>query len=458
MISHFNVNKPETSTLETELSLLPLPIISSIEFMPFSPGIIIGLVVIVILLFFSGMISGAEVAFFSLKPKDKKALHEMDIKNADRVLNILKNPERLLATVLIGNNFINIGIVIISTYITVNILNFIDEPILGFIFQVIILTFLILIFGEIIPKIYASHHPVKIAMIMSNPLLIAEKFFYPLSNLLLKSSSFVSKKMFKKQVSLSMDELSDAVDLTTGVVTEDKKILKSIVKFSNIEISDIMRPRIDVVAADITTDFPSLIQKINESGYSRIPVYTDSFDHINGILYVKDLLPFLDEPNKFNWQELIRPCYFVPETKKINTLLQEFLEKKIHMAIVVDEYGGTEGIVTLEDVLEEIMGEITDESDEREIFYTRIDENNYLFNAKTLLNDFYKIVQVPQDTFEKIRGDADTIAGLILELKGEIPRLNEVVPLKNFTFTITSVDNRKIKKVKFTIHKPEKKS
>jgi gliding motility-associated protein GldE len=377
----------------------------------------------------------------------------MDQKNSIRTLNILKNPEKLLATILISNNFVNIGIVIISTFITVNAFSFGDDPLLGFLFQVVIVTLLILLFGEIIPKIYASHNAVKFALIMSYPLMIAQKFFYPVSSLLLKSSSYINKKLTLKKISISMEDLSDAVDMTSGVVTEDKKMLKSIVKFSDIEVNDVMRPRLDVVAVETETVFPALIEKINESGYSRIPVYTESFDNIKGILYVKDLLPFLDQPEKFKWQDIIRPCYYVPNTKKINSLLQEFLKKKIHMAVVVDEYGGTEGIVTLEDVLEEILGEITDESDEVESFYTRIDENNFIFDAKILLNDFYKIVQVPRDTFENIRGDADTIAGLILEIRGEIPHVNEVISIMNFSFTVTAADDRKIKKVKLTINR-----
>jgi len=439
--------------LKAGLFLSLLEIISAIEFVSFSPGIITGIAVIIILLFFSGMISASEVAYFSLKPGDKEILREMNERNSVRTLNILKNPEKLLATILICNNLINVGIIIISTFVTVNAFNFQDNPLLVFLFQVVIVTSLILLFGEIIPKIYASHNAVKFALLMSYPLLVCEKIFSPISKLLLKSSSFISKKLTIKKISISMDDLSEAVDITTGVVTEDKKILKSIVKFSNIDVSDIMRPRLDVVAVDITTDFNSLIEKINQSGYSRIPVYEGSFDHIKGILYIKDLLPFLDRPEKFELKELLKPCYYVPETKKINDLLQEFLHKKIHMAVVVDEYGGTEGIVTLEDVLEEIVGEITDEFDEVESLYTRIDENTYIFNAKILLNDFYKIVQVPGDAFENIRGNADTLAGLILEIRGELPHLNEVITVMNFTFTIISVDVRRIKKVKLAIKK-----
>ena len=427
-----------------------------IEIYPPAPGIVLAIILVTILLFMSAMISGCKTAFFSLLSKDKKILTEMNTRSSIRVLRILKHPDRLLATVLISNNFVKVGIVIISAFIFSKTFNFSELPVPGFLIQVTIITLLILLFGEIIPKIYASNKAVGISLMMSYPISIIEKIFYPLSSLLLNSTSFVNRKLALNKDIASMDELNDAFDLTTGVITEDKKMLKSIVKFSDIDVNDIMHPRLDIIAVEIETDFRELIDVINESGYSRIPIYTDTFDNINGILFVKDLLPFLGKPDQFKWQELIRPCYFVPQTKKINALLQEFLAKKIHMAIVVDEYGGTEGIVTLEDVLEEIVGEITDESDEIETYYTRLDELNYIFDAKILLNDFYKIVQVPKDLFENIRGDADTLAGLILEIKGEIPKLNEIINLKNYTFRITSVDNRRIKKLKFTIEKPVK--
>ncbi len=253
-----------------------------------------------------------------------------------------------------------------------------------------------------------------------------------------------------------MVDLSDALDLTTGVVTEEKKILKSIVRFSNIEVDEIMRPRMDVVAVDINTELSRLTEIVNESGYSRIPVYSETFDNVKGILYVKDLLPHLGKNDSFNWQSLIRPSYYVPGGKKINVLLQEFREKKIHLAIVVDEYGGTEGIVTLEDILEEIVGEITDESDEIESYYTKIDDRNYVFDGKILLNDFYKSLGIQEDIFEKIKGDADTLAGLLLEVIGDIPAVNDKFTVDPFTFTINAVDNRRIKKIKVTLDKPFK--
>jgi putative hemolysin len=424
-----------------------------IYFNPITSGVILVMLIIFVLLIFSAMVSGSEVAFFSLDPSQKNKLKEMHTNASYRVLNLLDEPERLLATILISNNFINIGIVILSTFLTTTILNFQEEPLLAFLIQVIIVTFLILLFGEIIPKLYANYNSLKFALRLSYPILVLDKLFTPFSSFLLKSTSLVNKQIASQKPNISMVDLSDALDLTTGVISEEKKILKSIVKFSNIEVDEIMRPRMDVISVDIETASDRLIEIINESGFSRIPVYSETFDNIQGILYVKDLLPHL-KTEKFKWQTLIRPSYFVPGGKKINVLLQEFREKKIHMAIVVDEYGGTEGIVTLEDILEEIVGEITDESDEIETHYTKIDDRNYIFNGKVLLNDFYKSLNIPEDIFEKIRGEADTLAGLVLELIGDIPSQNDILSVDPFTFTIVSVDNRRIKKIKVTIDKP----
>ena len=420
-----------------------------------SPWIIAGLIIILIFLFLSALISASEAAFFSIKPEDKKALAELNNRNSERVLRILKNPEWLLSSTIISNTLVNLSIVIISAFIIANTFTSVS-PVPLTIFGIISVTIIILLFGEIIPRIYASHNSFKLAMRMSRVVLFAGKLFHPFSKILIKGASAINKKLSGEKSNISLEELSDALDLTSGVVYEDKKILKSILRFSYMEVSNIMQPRLDIVAVDIETDFHKLVDIINKSGFSRLPVYTGTFDNINGVLSVKDLLPYLGNTGEFSLQKLIRPCYYVPQTKKIKTLLQEFLEKKIHMAVVVDEYGGTEGIVTLEDVLEEIVGDITDESDEIETYFTRIDDRNYLFDGKTLLNDFYRILQIPEESFFSIRGEADTIAGLILEIKGEIPRLNEVITLKNFSFTIVSSDTRRIKKIKVTIDKPVK--
>jgi gliding motility-associated protein GldE len=423
---------------------------------PITPGIISGFVSIFLLLIGSALISGSEVAYFSLQPFQINKLKEMNTSGSVRVLSLLGKPEKLLATILISNNFINIGIIIISTFITTSIFDFSEEPLFAFLIQVVIITFLLLVFGEIIPKLYANQNALKFSIFMSYPLTFFGKLFYPVSNLLIRSTNIVNKKLSSGRPNITMVDLSDALDLTTGFIQEDKRILKSIVKFSNIEVNEIMKPRMDVVAVDLETELSELVKVVNDSGFSRIPVYSETFDNIRGILYVKDLLPHIEKNDKFNWHPLIRPSYFVPGSKKINVLLQEFREKKIHLAIVVDEYGGTEGIVTLEDILEEIVGEITDESDEIESFYTKIDDKNYVFDAKTLLNDFYKTVHVQEDIFEKIRGDADTLAGLVLELLGDLPSMNDVIKVEPFTFTVISVDNRRIKKIKVSLDRPIK--
>ena len=347
-----------------------------------------------------------------------------------------------------SNNFVNIAIVVISTYITHELIDFSDAKILGFVFQVIIVTFILLLFGEILPKVYAASFALKFALFIAPLIYTINYFLWPISSLLIRSTSLVNKKIKQRQQQLSLDDLSNALELTASSLSEDKEILKGIVKFGNIEAREIMKPRIDVAAVDIRKPFSRILTKIVESGYSRIPVYDTTFDHIKGVLYIKDLLPHIEKDNRFRWQSLIRPPYFVPGTKKINDLLEEFQLKKIHMAIVVDEYGGTNGIVTMEDVLEEIVGEINDEYDTvDEATFVQIDENTYIFEAKTLLNDFYKILHLPSDIFDDLNGDADTLAGIILEIKGEIPQKDDIVNYKNFEFKIEAVDFRRIEKI-----------
>lgn len=418
------------------------------EVMSLTTGAITGIVVVVVLLFFSAMISGSEVAFFSMNPQHLNALKMHPSRKEQMVLKHLEKPDRLLATILITNNFINVGIVIIASFVTGTIFNFSSSPLLGFLIQVIIITFFLLLFGEIIPKVYAHRFAPNFARWMAIPLLVLDRVFQPLIYILLKSTSVVNRRLVKKGQSISMDDLSEALDLTTGVVKDEKEMLEGIVRFSNLEVSEIMKPRTDVVTVDITTDLKTLIEVIIDSGFSRIPVYKETSDHLKGILYVKDLLPHINEQDQFNWQKLIRDPFFVPETKKINDLLKEFQEKKIHMAIVVDEYGGTEGIVTMEDILEEVVGEITDESDEAEEFYRRIDARTTIFNGKTLLNDFYKVTELDDELFDDVKGDAETVAGLILELKGGFPRINDIIHCKNIEFTVLGMDKRRIKEVK----------
>lgn len=425
----------------------------AITLYPPTPGVVTGFIAIFILLILSGLASGSKVAYFSLSPGQKVRLRSLDTKASLRVIDLLSRPERLLATILIFNNFVNISIVVISTFITTKLFDLGRDPVVAFLIQGVVVCFLILLIGEIIPKLFANRYSLKFALFISKALTAVERFLAPLSHFMINSTSFINKRLFRIQENISMVDLSDALDLTTGVVTEEKKILKSIVRFSNIEVNEIMKPRTDVVAVEKDTPLPALINIINDSGFSRIPVYEETLDKVLGILYVKDLLPFTGESSGFEWHRLIRPSYYVPGSKKINILLQEFREKKNHMAIVVDEYGGTEGIVTLEDIMEEVVGEITDETDEVESLYQKLDEKTYLFDAKVLLNDFFKIVHIQDDIFDKVRGDADTLAGLILELIGDIPVPNQSIALDTFTFIIVSVDNRRIKKVKVVLDK-----
>lgn len=407
---------------------------------------IIFVVILLFLLLCSALASASEVAYFSLTPRDLDKIKE---KGYHKVLHLLKKPNLLLSTILITNNFVNVGIVILSTYLVNTLFNFSNYPILGFIIQVILVTFIILLVGEIIPKLYANRKQIKMAIIMAGPLTFLTYLFRPLSMLLIKSTSVISKRMSKKD-GLSIDQLSKALELTEDAeINEEKDILEGIVRFSNIDAIDIIQPRINITALDIEDSFDYVKDIVIEHGYSRLPVFRENLDNIEGILYVKDLLAHLKEPLNFNWQSLIRPAYFVPETKKINDLLEEFQLKKVHMAIVVDEYGGTSGIVTMEDILEEIVGEINDEYDEKEENFVRLQNNTYIFEACTLLNDFIKIVDADQDSFKDIEGEADTLAGLILEIKGELPKKSEIITYHEHKFTVLEVDNRRIKKIKY---------
>ncbi len=434
----------------------PLPAMAifegwNIEFHSLTLQMIIASLIVILLLLSSALISGSEVAYFSLSAADKEKLKKKSATN-QRVLDNLGNPEKLLATILVANNFVNVGIIILTSYVTGNLLSFGDAPVLEFVFQVVLITFFLLLFGEIIPKVYAAHSALRFAKMMALPLQTLEKLFRPINAILIYSTGFVNRRLQKHRKNISMDEISQALELTSEhELSEEKEILEGIVKFGNKNVSEIMRSRVDVVAIDIKTEFDEVIRIINDSGFSRIPVYIDSFDNVSGILYIKDILPHVQKTKAFKWQTLIRPPFYVPDTKKISSLLEEFQKAKIHMAIVVDEYGGTSGIVTLEDILEEIVGDITDEFDEEENFYTRLNEKTFVFDAKVLLGDFYRITEVSDGLFDDVKGDADTLAGLILELKGEIPKLNEEIKCKQFTFTIKEVDNRRIKQIKVLI-------
>ena len=407
---------------------------------------LIFVIILLLLLLCSALISGSEVAYFSLSPSQLKYLED---NGYEKARNLQQKPNRLLATILISNNFVNVAIVVLSTYLVNSLFDFSAYPTLGFIIQVIVVTFVILLAGEIIPKLYANRSQLSMVIFMAGPLTFLSHLFRPLSALLIGSTSIISKRMDKKD-NLSIDQLSKALELTKDTaINEEKDILEGIVRFGNIDAVDIIRPRINVIAIDGSSSYQQVKEIITEHGYSRMPVYEENLDNITGILYVKDLLQHLDEKEDFRWQTLIRPAYFVPETKKINDLLEEFQTKKVHLAIVVDEYGGTTGIVTMEDIIEEIVGDINDEYAEQEIVYTRDKNGAYIFEASTLLNDFYKITDIEEDSFQEVEGDADTLAGLILEIKGELPHKDEVITYKEHQFKVLEVDNRRIKKIQY---------
>jgi gliding motility-associated protein GldE len=371
------------------------------------------------------------------------------------IADLIDRPKVLLATILIANNFVNVTMVIIFSYITTLLFDPARYPVLTFFIQVVVITSIILFFGEILPKVYASRYPLQVCQVMAGPMKMVIRIFNPLSQILVRSTSLIDRRISKRGYIISMSELSEAFEITSdaGTPEEERKILKGIVNFVDIEVKEIMKPRMDVTSLDASSDFSLVLKTIRESGYSRIPVYAETFDNILGVLYAKDLLPYLEKDHSFRWQELLRPAFFVPENKKISDLLQEIRVKKIHLAIVVDEYGGTSGIVTLEDIIEEIIGEISDEFDipGEDLNYTRIDDHNYIFEAKTSLNDFFKVTGVDDDAFDVVKGDADTLAGLLLELSGKIPLKDEVISFGRFDFKILGADNRRIKKVRVAI-------
>lgn len=418
-----------------------------------NPGTIIGILIMLLLLAASAAISGSEIGFFSLSPAQLNELRN-DNSNSSRIIRqLLESPKRLLATILIANNFVNVAIVIISTFLMNEFFDFAQSPLLGFLIQVIAVTSLLLLFGEIMPKIFAAQYPVQMAHFMAAPMSFLKSLFNPLSTLLVKSTDIIDNRIARTGHEITIDDLSEALDITTaGTNTpeEEKKILKGIVKFGDIAVKEIMRSRIDVTAVDEKTPFAKLLAIILEAGYSRVPVFSESFDNVTGILYIKDLLPHLNQQGEFNWQELQRPAFFVPENKRISDLLHEFQTRKIHMAIVVDEYGGTSGLVTMEDILEEIVGEINDEFDSETdtIHFLKIDEHTYIFEGKTLLNDFCKALEIEDRIFAEAKGESDTLAGLMLELAGKIPEKNESISFGDFTFMAETVDNRRIKRVK----------
>lgn len=418
-------------------------------------GLSIETITIIILLLISAIISGTEVAYFSLSKVHIEKLKSTKSKTNNTITYLLKTPEKLLATILIINNIVNIGIIILSKYVSDAIITrtySTMEPWQIFTIQICGITALLLLFGEILPKIFASYFPIKFSKFMAFPMLVLTKTFHIMSKPLVNSTSIFKKKFVRVRHNISIDELSDALSLTKPHLSNNKIMLEGIVKFGQIEASEIMKPRVDITAIDIKYNYTQLLSVIIETEYSRIPIYHKTLDNIKGILYVKDLLRYVHETENFAWQKLLRKPYFIPETKKIEDLLCEFQRDKIHMAIVVDEYGGTAGIVTMEDVIEQILGEISDEYDtDEEKTFLKIDNKNYIFEGKTLINDFCKITKIDDDYFEKDRGDADTLAGLILEIKGEMPKQGLEIEYEDLLFTIEAVDKRRIKQIRVKI-------
>lgn len=429
-----------------------LATLCSIQFLGISFPIVVELLIIIFLLAASGFASASEAAFFSLTPQHLEQLNQsQDDKLSQRVLHLLEKKDYLLATILVTNNFINVALVVISALTMQQMFDFSEEPIWGFVIETVVITFLLLLLGEIVPKIVATRYPVPICRGGSGLLMILGKILKPIDVILVKSTSLLRNRMHHHAENLSMDELQTALEITSSSMAEDKELLEGIVRFGNIDVGSIMTSRLDMKAIELRADFQTVLNHIEESGYSRIPVYDRTPDNIKGILYIKDLIPHLNKGNTFRWQTLIRPATFVPETRKIDDLLEDFQKLHVHIAIVVDEFGGTLGLVTMEDVLEEIVGDISDEYDEEEQLYSQTDDNNYIFEAKIQLNDFFKIVDLDPEDLGEASEEAETLAGLLLYLHEEMPKQRERIVLGPCTFIVLSVNKRRIIKVKTII-------
>ena len=412
---------------------------------------IIAIVLAGLLLLVSGFASASEIAFFSLSPSDLNAVDEKKHPSDEKIRKLLDDTERLLATILITNNFVNVTIIMLCNFFFMSVFEF-HSPIAEFLILTVILTFLLLLFGEIMPKIYSAQKTLAFCRFSAPGIWMFRSLFYPVASMLVRSTSFLNKHFARKNHNISVDELSHALELTDKAeLKEENNILEGIIRFGGETAKEVMTSRLDVVDLDIRTPFKDVLQCIIENAYSRIPIYSENRDNIKGILYINDLLPYLNKVD-FRWQSLIRPAYFVPETKMIDDLLRDFQANKIHIAIVVDEFGGTSGIVTMEDIIEEIVGEIHDEYDDEERTYAVLNDHTWVFEAKTQLTDFYKITKVDEEVFDEVAGDSDTLAGLLLELKGEFPALHEKVTYDHYEFEVLEMDNRRILKVKFTIN------
>lgn len=405
------------------------------------------------LLFCTAMIAAAEVALFSLSQKNLADLASQNPSKHSVISQLLSKPKKLLATILVANNFLHISIVILFSFSLDEVFSTITSSLIKFIIEVILVTFLILLFGEVLPKIYASRNNIKFASFIAYPLVFLDRLLSPISIPMRSFTLFIQEKLGKQKTNFSVDQLSQALELTSTEDTtqEEQKLLEGIVSFGNTDTKQVMSPRIDLFALDIKEIFTEIFPKIIEKGYSRIPVYEDNIDHIVGVLFIKDLIPHINK-KEFDWKTLLREPFFVPENKKLDDLLKDFQSMKSHLAIVVDEYGGTSGIVSLEDVIEEIVGDISDEFDDENINYTQIDETNFLFEGKINLKDFYRIIDIKEDSFEVRKGEAETLAGFILEILGNFPKKGQKIQVENCLFTIEVVDKKRIKQIKVTIN------
>ncbi|ELR69828.1 Hemolysin [Fulvivirga imtechensis AK7] len=415
-------------------------------------------VTLLLLLALSALISGSEVAFFSLTAKDVSDCKESSRPNDHKIVSLIQHPRQLLATILIMNNFVNVAIVTLSTFVMWEIVNSKTTEGTPVVILTVITTLGIVFFGEILPKVYATSNNLSFARFIAPLLKFLNSILKPLSFLLMTTSNVIEKRFQKKGYDISVEELHHALEMTTTseeTTEEEKDILKGIVNFGTLTVKQVMKSRMDITAFDLDMDFHELMDKINKSGFSRIPVFSDTIDNIEGVLYIKDLLPYVEQDEHFDWRKLLRPGFFVPETKKIDALLKDFQEKRVHMAIVVDEYGGTSGLITLEDVIEEIVGEINDEFDDEDIAYSKIDQHTYLFEGRTTLNDFSKIVDVTPGTFEKIKGESESLGGLLLEINSKLPSTGEKIYYDKFVFTVVAVDNKRIKKVRVLVKENE---
>lgn len=425
---------------------------SLVVFQPITMGVVLAAILAAFLLLLSGFASGSEIAFFSLSPQDLDEL-DSDRRSDDKSIVMLRDDsERTLATILIANNFVNVTIIMLCNFIFGSLVKFKSEW-LEFFFITVLLTFLLLLFGEIMPKVYSRQTPLKFCRRVVGGVLFLRKLFWPLETILIRSGMLAEKVLQKENRQLSVDDLEQALELTDkNDIKEEQSMLQGIIRFGDETAKEVMTSRQDIVDLDIRSSYADVLKCVVENNYSRIPVYQDNTDNIRGVLYIKDLLPHLGKPASFRWQSLIRPPYFVPETKKIDDLLREFQDNKVHIAIVVDEFGGTCGIVTLEDILEEIVGEINDEFDEDEKTYSKLNYNTYIFEGKTLLSDFCRILQISDDEFADVEGDADTLAGLLLEIKGEFLSMHEKIDYLNYTFEVVGLEERRISKVKVIVH------